>query len=242
MAQSDRTSLSGAYTLFVPPTGVDNTYDKKRRVFAVPIPTPGGCTGDSLVSRYGEVGVTTSTEAKVINKYAEFHAEDDEDRPVSTEVVQSGTGFYRGVLEKIFEDRWNCNLEMCFRAHSGKRTASTTIPEGSVKSRRSSHLRIGQIKTRLNCRENAEATRNELEELRDLRKWIDSFESSTEWNRLISARKRSSAKGRTKPGELQSLRDLPKSPPARHVWILEEVTHKSAEGQPTSEHSPSGGQ
>jgi hypothetical protein len=220
MAQSDRTSLSGAYTLFVPPTGVDNTYDKKRRVFAVPIPTPGGCTGDSLVSRYGEVGVTTSTEAKVINKYAEFHAEDGE-------VVQSGTGLYRGVLEIFFEDRWNCNLEMCFRAHLGKRPASTSIPEGSVRSRRSSHLRM--IRTRLNCRENAEAARNKLEELRDLTKWIDSFESSTEWNRLISARKSNSARGRTKPGELRSLRDLPKSPPARHVWILEEVTHKSAE-------------
>ena len=81
----------------------------------------------------------------------------------------------------------------------------------------------------MNCRENAEATRNELEELRDLTKWMDSFESSTEWNMLVSAKKSHSAKGRTKPGELQSLRDLPKSPPARHVWILEEVTHKSAE-------------
>ena len=225
MAQSDRTSLSGAYTLFVPPTGVDNTYDKKRRVFAVPIPTPRGCTGDGLVSRYGEVGVTTLTEAKVINKYAEFHAEDNEDRPVSTEVVQSGTGLYRGVLEIFFEDRWNCNLEMCFRAHSGKRPASTTIPEGSERSRRSSHPQIGQTRTRLNCRENAEAARNELEELRDLTKWIDSFESSTERNRLISARKSNSARERTKPRELRSIRDLPKKTPARHMWILEEVTH-----------------
>ena len=192
MAQSDRTSLSGAYTLFVPPTGVDNTYDKKRRVFAVPIPTPGGCTGDGLVSRYGEVGVTTSTEAKVINKYAEFHAEDGE-------VVQSGTGLYRGVLEIFFEDRWNCNLEMCFRAHSGKRPASTTIPEGSARSRRSSHPRIGQIRTKLNCHENAEATCSELEELRDLTKWIKSFKSYSKWNRPVSAMKSNSAKGRTKP-------------------------------------------
>ena len=126
--------MSGAYTLFIPPTGVDNTYDKKRRVFAVPIPTPGGCTGDGLVSRYGEVGVTTLTEAKVMTKYAEFHAEDDKDRPVSTEVVHSGAGLYRGVLKKIFEDRWNCNPEMCFRAHSNKHPASATVPEGSVKS------------------------------------------------------------------------------------------------------------
>ena len=83
-------------------------------------------------------------------------------------MVQSGTGLYRGVLEIFFEDRWNCNLEMCFRAHSGKRPASTSIPEGSVRSRRSSHLRM--IRTRLNCRENAEAARNKLEELRDLTK------------------------------------------------------------------------
>jgi hypothetical protein len=138
-------------------------------------------------------------------------------------------GLYRGVLEKNFQDRCNCNLEMCFRAHSGKRPASTTIPEGSARSRRSSHPRIGQIRTKLNCHENAEAARNELKELGDLAKWIDSFESSTEWNRLISARKSNSARERTKPKGLRSLRDLPKNPPARHVWILEELTHKSAE-------------
>jgi hypothetical protein len=51
----------------------------------------------------------------------------------------------------------------------------------------------------MNCRENAEATRNELEELRDLTKWIDSFESSSKWNRPVSAKKSNSAKGRTKP-------------------------------------------
>ena len=133
MVQSDRTSLSGAYTLFSPPTGVDNTYDK-RRVFAVPIPTLGGCTNDGLVSGHGEVGVTKLTKAKVINKYAEFHAEGDEDRSVTTEVVQSGTGLYREVLEKTLEDRRNCNPEMCFCAHSNKHPASATVPEGSVKS------------------------------------------------------------------------------------------------------------
>jgi hypothetical protein len=101
MAQSDRTSMRGAHTLFVSPTGVDNTYDKKRRVFAVPTPTPGGRLGDGLVSRHGGVGVTTSTEAKVVNKYAELHAEDGEDHLVSTEVVQSWTGLQSIILQYV---------------------------------------------------------------------------------------------------------------------------------------------
>jgi hypothetical protein len=49
------------------------------------------------------------------------------------------------------------------------------------------------------------------------------------WNRPVTAKKSNSAKGRTRPGELRSLRDLLKSPPARHVWILKEVTHELAE-------------
>ena len=70
-------------------------------MFAVPTPTPGGRLGDGLVSRHGGVGVTTSTGAKVVNKCAEFHAEDGEDRPVSTEVVQSWTGLQSIILQYV---------------------------------------------------------------------------------------------------------------------------------------------
>jgi hypothetical protein len=117
MAQSCRTSLSGANTPVSPPTGVDNN----RRVFAETNPTLEGIEGNDenngLVTGEGEVGVTKSTEADVIHKYAEFHAEGDEDRHVTTEVVQSGTGLNRGVLEKALEDRWSCDPKMDKLSH-----------------------------------------------------------------------------------------------------------------------------
>jgi hypothetical protein len=171
MAQSCRTSLSGANTPVSPPTGVDNTYDK-RRVFAETNPTLGGNENDGLVTAEGEVGVTKLTEADVIHKYAEFHAECAEDRHVTTEVVQSGTGLNREVLEKALEDQWSCDPETCFRARSGKHPDPAIVPEGSMKSRRlvlyvprrSSHLRINQIRTVMDCHENAEATRSKDEE------------------------------------------------------------------------------
>ena len=60
-------------------------------------------------------------------------------------------------------------------------------------------------------------------------KWTKGFESYLKWNRPATAERSNSAKGRTRLGELRSLRDLLKSPPAKHAWILEEVTRKFAE-------------
>ena len=76
------------------------------------------------------------------------------------------------------EDRWNCDPETCFCARPCKHPDSAIVPEGSVKSRqsvlgmprRSSHLKINRIGTLVDCHENAEATRSELEELGDLAK------------------------------------------------------------------------
>ena len=60
-------------------------------------------------------------------------------------------------------------------------------------------------------------------------KWTKGFESYLKWNRPATAERSNSAKGRTRLGELRSLRDLLKSPPAKHAWILEEVTRELAE-------------
>ena len=97
---------------------------------------------------------------------------------MTTEVVQSGTGLNRGVLEKALEDRWDCDPETCFCARPCKHPDPAIVPEGSVKSRRSvlgmprrsSHLKINRIGTLVDCHENGEATRSELEELGDLAK------------------------------------------------------------------------
>jgi hypothetical protein len=97
---------------------------------------------------------------------AEFHADGDEVRHVTTEVIQSGTGLKRGVPETTLEDLWNCNTH----------PEPAIVPEGSIKSRRlvldmsrrSSYLEIDRIKTFLDRHKGTEVTRSELEELDDL--------------------------------------------------------------------------
>jgi hypothetical protein len=76
---------------------------------------------------------------------AEFHANGNEVRHVTAEVVQLGTGLNRGVLETTLEDRRDCDTH----------PEPATIPEGSVKSRRSdldvsrrsSYLEMDRIKS-----------------------------------------------------------------------------------------------
>ena len=75
-----------------------------------------------------------AAEDDVTDENAEFHADGDEDRHVTTEVVQSWTGLNRGVLEKALEDRWNCDPGMCFCTPPGKHPEPAIVPEGSVKS------------------------------------------------------------------------------------------------------------
>jgi hypothetical protein len=117
-----------------------------------------------------------AAEDDVTDENAEFHADGDEDRHVTTEVVQSWTGLNPGVLKKALEDRWNCDPGTCFCTRPGKHPEPTIVPEGSVKSqqsvldmsRRSSYLEIDRIKTFLDCHEGTGVSRSELKELDDL--------------------------------------------------------------------------
>jgi hypothetical protein len=62
-------------------------------------------TGKVTIDINGACQWTGAAEDDVTD--AEFHANGNEVRRVTTEVVQSGTGLNRGVLETTLEDRWN---------------------------------------------------------------------------------------------------------------------------------------
>ena len=117
-------------------------------------------TGDVTIDINGACQWTGAAEDDVSD--AELHGNGDKVRRVTAEVVQSGTGLNRGVLETTLEDRWN--------------PEPAIVLEGSVKSqrwvvdmsRRSSYLEIDRIKTFLDCHKGMEVTRSELEELDDL--------------------------------------------------------------------------
>jgi hypothetical protein len=80
-------------------------------------------TGDVTIDINGACQWTGAAEEDI--SVEEVHANGDEVRRVTPEVVQSGTGLNRGVLETTLEDRWNCDTH----------PEPAIVPEGSVKSR-----------------------------------------------------------------------------------------------------------
>jgi hypothetical protein len=119
-------------------------------------------TGDVTIDINGACQWTGAAKEDVSD--AEVHANGNEVHGVTPEVVQSGTGLNRGILETTLDDRRNCNT------HPGPAIA----PEGAVKSRRSvldvarrsSYLEMDRIKSFLDRHNGMEVT-----SLRSLTTW-----------------------------------------------------------------------
>jgi hypothetical protein len=126
-------------------------------------------TGDVTIDINGACQWTGAAEEDI--SVAEVHANGDEVRRGTPEVVQSGTGLNRGILETTSDDRRNCDT----------RPEPAMVPDGTVKSRRlvldvarrSSYLKMDRIKSFLDCHNGMEVTGSELKGAQRPRKGPD---------------------------------------------------------------------